>query len=95
MIVIIDSQAGDGPSETDLDISPNTVSLQNLEHTYGHLALLHDSIYSLIMGDHCVGQGSAFLDINSGVNMTVMPLKRPFTQALPIKASTQAPPEKI
>ena len=30
MIVIIYSQAGDGPSEADFDISPNTVSLQNL-----------------------------------------------------------------
>lgn len=38
-------------------------------HTDGHLALLHVSTNSLIAGDHCVGQGSAFLDINSGGNM--------------------------
>lgn len=39
-------------------------------HTDGHLALLHVSTNSLIAGDHCVGQGSAFLDINSGGNMS-------------------------
>ncbi|GJR23866.1 metallo-hydrolase/oxidoreductase superfamily protein [Tanacetum coccineum] len=39
-------------------------------HTDGHLALLHVSTNSLIVGDHCVGQGSAFLDINSGGNMS-------------------------
>ncbi|KAI3699095.1 hypothetical protein L2E82_43139 [Cichorium intybus] len=39
-------------------------------HTDGHLALLHVSTNSLIAGDHCVGKGSAFLDINSGGNMS-------------------------
>ncbi|KAF3431897.1 hypothetical protein FNV43_RR26633 [Rhamnella rubrinervis] len=39
-------------------------------HTDGHLALLHVSTHSLIVGDHCVGQGSAVLDIASGGNMT-------------------------
>ncbi|ESQ34218.1 hypothetical protein EUTSA_v10007371mg [Eutrema salsugineum] len=39
-------------------------------HTDGHMALLHTSTRSLIVGDHCVGQGSAFLDIRSGGNMT-------------------------
>lgn len=39
-------------------------------HTNGHLALLHVSTNSLIVGDHCVGQGSALLDINSGGNMS-------------------------
>ncbi|XP_048318536.1 uncharacterized protein LOC107429396 isoform X4 [Ziziphus jujuba] len=39
-------------------------------HTDGHLALLHVSTHSLIVGDHCVGQGSAVLDITSGGNMT-------------------------
>ncbi|XP_076947457.1 uncharacterized protein LOC143619400 [Bidens hawaiensis] len=39
-------------------------------HTDGHLALLHVSTNSLIVGDHCVGQGSALLDINSGGNMS-------------------------
>ncbi|KAL4569351.1 hypothetical protein LXL04_024987 [Taraxacum kok-saghyz] len=39
-------------------------------HTDGHLALLHVSTNSLIVGDHCVGQGSAILDINSGGNMS-------------------------
>ncbi|PWA52403.1 NB-ARC domains-containing protein [Artemisia annua] len=41
-------------------------------HTDGHLALLHVSTNSLIVGDHCVGQGSAFLDINSGGNMSAI-----------------------
>ncbi|CAH8307951.1 unnamed protein product [Eruca vesicaria subsp. sativa] len=39
-------------------------------HTDGHMALLHNSTRSLIVGDHCVGKGSAFLDIRSGGNMT-------------------------
>ncbi|KAL4575905.1 hypothetical protein LXL04_011992 [Taraxacum kok-saghyz] len=39
-------------------------------HTDGHLALLHVSTNSLIVGDHCVGQGSVILDINSGGNMS-------------------------
>ncbi|GAV65866.1 Lactamase_B domain-containing protein [Cephalotus follicularis] len=39
-------------------------------HTDGHMALLHVSTNSLIVGDHCVGQGSAVLDITSGGNMT-------------------------
>ncbi|VVA92475.1 unnamed protein product [Arabis nemorensis] len=39
-------------------------------HTDGHMALLHNSTHSLIVGDHCVGKGSAFLDIRSGGNMT-------------------------
>ncbi|KAD1124712.1 hypothetical protein E3N88_43262 [Mikania micrantha] len=39
-------------------------------HTDGHLALLHVSTNSLIVGDHCVGQGSALLDISSGGNMS-------------------------
>ncbi|XP_044489878.1 uncharacterized protein LOC123214182 isoform X2 [Mangifera indica] len=39
-------------------------------HTDGHVALLHASTHSLIVGDHCVGQGSAVLDITSGGNMT-------------------------
>ncbi|KAJ6892894.1 hypothetical protein NC651_025947 [Populus alba x Populus x berolinensis] len=38
-------------------------------HTDGHLALLHVETHSLIVGDHCVGQGSALLDIASGGNM--------------------------
>lgn len=38
-------------------------------HTDGHLALLHASTQSLIVGDHCVGQGSAVLDVTSGGNM--------------------------
>ncbi|KAK9277248.1 hypothetical protein L1049_006787 [Liquidambar formosana] len=39
-------------------------------HTDGHMALLHVSTHLLIVGDHCVGQGSALLDITSGGNMT-------------------------
>ncbi|CAN1181167.1 Beta-lactamase-like protein 2 homolog [Linum perenne] len=39
-------------------------------HTDGHLALLHVNTHSLIVGDHCVGQGSAVLDITAGGNMT-------------------------
>ncbi|PHT33394.1 hypothetical protein CQW23_25194 [Capsicum baccatum] len=38
-------------------------------HTDGHMALLHVSTNSLIVGDHCVGQGSALLDGASGGNM--------------------------
>lgn len=38
-------------------------------HTDGHMALLHVSTNSLIVGDHCVGQGSALLDYTSGGNM--------------------------
>lgn len=38
-------------------------------HTDGHMALLHVSTNSLIVGDHCVGQGSALLDITAGGNM--------------------------
>ncbi|KAL1828920.1 hypothetical protein ACET3Z_007332 [Daucus carota] len=38
-------------------------------HTDGHMALLHLNTHSLIVGDHCVGQGSAVLDISSGGNM--------------------------
>ncbi|XP_059316935.1 uncharacterized protein LOC132067657 [Lycium ferocissimum] len=38
-------------------------------HTDGHMALLHVSTNSLIVGDHCVGQGSALLDMASGGNM--------------------------
>ncbi|KAK3026664.1 hypothetical protein RJ639_040691, partial [Escallonia herrerae] len=38
-------------------------------HTDGHMALLHVSTHSLIVGDHCVGQGSAVLDMTAGGNM--------------------------
>ncbi|CAA7408419.1 unnamed protein product [Spirodela intermedia] len=38
-------------------------------HTDGHAALLHVSSNSLVVGDHCVGQGSAVLDFRSGGNM--------------------------
>ncbi|PKA49235.1 putative leucine-rich repeat receptor-like protein kinase [Apostasia shenzhenica] len=38
-------------------------------HTDGHIALLHLNSNSLIVGDHCVGHGSAVLDISSGGNM--------------------------
>ncbi|XP_074295617.1 uncharacterized protein LOC141623398 isoform X2 [Silene latifolia] len=38
-------------------------------HTDGHMALLHINSHSLVVGDHCVGQGSALLDIYSGGNM--------------------------
>lgn len=38
-------------------------------HTDGHLALLHVSTNSLIVGDHCVGQGSTLLDVKSGGSM--------------------------
>uniref|UniRef100_A0A7N2QYB9 Uncharacterized protein n=1 Tax=Quercus lobata TaxID=97700 RepID=A0A7N2QYB9_QUELO len=46
-------------------------------HTDGHMALLHMSTHSLIVGDHCVGQGSAILDITSGGNMTVSSCEGP------------------
>ncbi|KAL3501751.1 hypothetical protein ACH5RR_036200 [Cinchona calisaya] len=39
-------------------------------HTDGHMALLHVNTNSLIVGDHCVGQGSALLDVTSGGNMS-------------------------
>ncbi|KAL0424721.1 UNVERIFIED_CONTAM: hypothetical protein Sradi_1006900 [Sesamum radiatum] len=39
-------------------------------HTDGHTALVHVATNSLIVGDHCVGQGSALLDITSGGNMS-------------------------
>ncbi|KAL1553597.1 hypothetical protein AAHA92_14253 [Salvia divinorum] len=39
-------------------------------HTDGHVALLHVATNSLIVGDHCVGQGSALLDITAGGNMS-------------------------
>ncbi|KAL0463558.1 UNVERIFIED_CONTAM: hypothetical protein Slati_0243400 [Sesamum latifolium] len=50
-------------------------------HTDGHMALVHVTTNSLIVGDHCVGclelmplcyfsQGSALLDITSGGNMS-------------------------
>eukprot|EP00268_Persea_americana_P026401 TRINITY_DN2582_c1_g1_i5.p1 TRINITY_DN2582_c1_g1~~TRINITY_DN2582_c1_g1_i5.p1 ORF type:complete len:555 (+),score=76.29 TRINITY_DN2582_c1_g1_i5:89-1666(+) len=38
-------------------------------HTDGHMALLHVGTHSVIVGDHCVGQGSSVLDITSGGNM--------------------------
>lgn len=38
-------------------------------HTDGHMALLHINTHALIVGDHCVGQGSALLDSTSGGNM--------------------------
>ncbi|KAK1281345.1 hypothetical protein QJS04_geneDACA003069 [Acorus gramineus] len=38
-------------------------------HTDGHMALLHVSTNSLIVGDHCVGHGSAVLDFRAGGNM--------------------------
>ncbi|KAF8390105.1 hypothetical protein HHK36_024627 [Tetracentron sinense] len=34
-------------------------------HTDGHMALHHVGTHSLIVGDHCVGQGSAVLDIRA------------------------------
>ncbi|KAH6810088.1 Metallo-hydrolase/oxidoreductase superfamily protein [Perilla frutescens var. frutescens] len=39
-------------------------------HTDGHVALLHVATNSLIVGDHCVGQGSALLDITAGGDMS-------------------------
>ncbi|XP_057542701.1 uncharacterized protein LOC130821090 isoform X2 [Amaranthus tricolor] len=38
-------------------------------HTDGHMGLLHISTHTLIVGDHCVGQGSAVLDAFSGGSM--------------------------
>ncbi|KAK9705199.1 hypothetical protein RND81_07G040300 [Saponaria officinalis] len=38
-------------------------------HTDGHMALFHINTHSLVVGDHCVGYGSALLDIHSGGNM--------------------------
>lgn len=38
-------------------------------HTDGHMALLHVRTHTLIVGDHCVGQGSSVLDAESGGNM--------------------------
>ncbi|KAH7446184.1 hypothetical protein KP509_01G043600 [Ceratopteris richardii] len=38
-------------------------------HTDGHMALLHVLSHTLIVGDHCVGQGSSRLDATSGGNM--------------------------
>uniref|UniRef100_A0A7C8ZR95 Metallo-beta-lactamase domain-containing protein n=1 Tax=Opuntia streptacantha TaxID=393608 RepID=A0A7C8ZR95_OPUST len=38
-------------------------------HTDGHMALLHINTHALIVGDHCVGQGSALLDSTAGGNM--------------------------
>uniref|UniRef100_A0A2P2KLQ5 Metallo-beta-lactamase domain-containing protein n=1 Tax=Rhizophora mucronata TaxID=61149 RepID=A0A2P2KLQ5_RHIMU len=40
-------------------------------HTDGHVALHHVNTQALIVGDHCVGQGSAILDFTSGGNMAV------------------------
>ncbi|KAK4771943.1 hypothetical protein SAY86_013718 [Trapa natans] len=38
-------------------------------HTDGHMALLHKDTNSLIVGDHCLGEGSSILDIDSGGNL--------------------------
>ncbi|CAK9230451.1 unnamed protein product [Sphagnum jensenii] len=38
-------------------------------HTDGHLALLHRMTGTVLVGDHCVGQGSSVLDPSSGANM--------------------------
>lgn len=38
-------------------------------HTDGHMALLHVPTHTLIVGDHCVGQGSSRLDADSGGSM--------------------------
>lgn len=38
-------------------------------HTDGHMALLHVRTHTLVVGDHCVGQGSSVLDARSGGNM--------------------------
>lgn len=38
-------------------------------HTDGHMGLLHENTNTLIVGDHCVGHGSATLDSRSGGNM--------------------------
>jgi glyoxylase-like metal-dependent hydrolase (beta-lactamase superfamily II) len=41
-------------------------------HTDGHLALLHRMTGTVLVGDHCVGQGSSVLDPSSGANMQVV-----------------------
>uniref|UniRef100_A0A7N0ZVF6 Metallo-beta-lactamase domain-containing protein n=1 Tax=Kalanchoe fedtschenkoi TaxID=63787 RepID=A0A7N0ZVF6_KALFE len=41
-----------------------------LGHTDGHMGLYDLKTHSLIVGDHCVGQGSAVLDSKSGGNMS-------------------------
>ncbi|GLJ09982.1 hypothetical protein SUGI_0119590 [Cryptomeria japonica] len=38
-------------------------------HTDGHMALLHIMTQTLIVGDHCVGQGSSVLDATAGGNL--------------------------
>ncbi|XP_024023245.1 uncharacterized protein LOC21398546 isoform X1 [Morus notabilis] len=38
-------------------------------HTDGHMGLLHVRTHSIVVGDHCVGQGSTILDVRSGGNM--------------------------
>lgn len=38
-------------------------------HTDGHMALLHSMTNALIVGDHCVGQGSSVLDATAGGNL--------------------------
>uniref|UniRef100_A0ACD5VB67 Uncharacterized protein n=1 Tax=Avena sativa TaxID=4498 RepID=A0ACD5VB67_AVESA len=38
-------------------------------HTDGHMGVLHINTNALIVGDHCVGHGSATLDSRSGGNM--------------------------
>ncbi|OEL20730.1 hypothetical protein BAE44_0018251 [Dichanthelium oligosanthes] len=38
-------------------------------HTDGHMGLLHVNTNTLIVGDHCVGHGSATLDSRGGGNM--------------------------
>ncbi|KAL6626682.1 hypothetical protein ACP70R_030408 [Stipagrostis hirtigluma subsp. patula] len=38
-------------------------------HTDGHMGLLHVNTNALIVGDHCVGHGSATLDSRAGGNM--------------------------
>ncbi|KAG8053533.1 hypothetical protein GUJ93_ZPchr0001g30673 [Zizania palustris] len=38
-------------------------------HTDGHMGVLHVNTNALIVGDHCVGQGSATLDNRAGGNM--------------------------
>ncbi|XP_047164643.1 uncharacterized protein LOC124834078 isoform X1 [Vigna umbellata] len=39
-------------------------------HTDGHMALLHANSHSLVVGDHCLGKGSAVLDARAGGNMS-------------------------
>ncbi|CAD6239440.1 unnamed protein product [Miscanthus lutarioriparius] len=38
-------------------------------HTDGHMGLLHVNTNTLVVGDHCVGHGSATLDSRNGGNM--------------------------